>query len=161
MKLKELFADHIIQMQQQHERLEAAIKAGKYKDVSPLIQFEIQQTYQALNQLFNQLDESEATLETIQPFLKFFNDRWERIKNTSLSYTASPNFGLTKLCLDLATSLSNMTGKSAYELMMPTIQITESPLTGTALSDSDLKLHHFVLNDDHTHFIEVAAALEA
>jgi hypothetical protein len=81
------------------------------------------------------------------PFRAFLNNRWEeRINNA--------------LCITLANALSAIYGIGCYQLLMPSITHIENEITGTSLNDRDLNLHHFVLSDDNSRFIEVAPCLD-
>ena len=137
---------------------------------------EAQCTILELKNLLDQLPDEEVSFQTLQPFLEFLKQRWERISNTCLAYPYGySNSSATQMCLTLAETLAGAlsqlhhlskpedvvnAGISSYQLLMPTVTTKES-LMGTLFTGSDLKLHEFILSDDNKRFIEVKECLSA
>lgn len=100
-----------------------------------------------------------ATPESLQPFKNFLANRWQRIRGMHLAYPYCAHRKVSQLCLMLAQALATFFPESIYQLLMPTLTTSTNITTGTALNDDDLQLHHFVLSDDDSHFIEVLPCL--
>ena len=103
----------------------------------------------------------EITRENVQPFVDFLDRRWELIQGTNLIYPCDRLASINKLCLTLASALSQsgVIKENDYQLMMPTVMDQED-LVGNSFSQNDLKLHEFILSDDNTHFITLAACFQ-
>lgn len=101
--------------------------------------------------------EQVLTSDDVKPLIEFFVKRWDRIQNTNLEYTASPNSALSQACFAVASFLAPIVKKTPHQILMPTIQYTEDTL-GNKLEN--LKLCEFVLSDDKTRFIPVLDCLD-
>jgi hypothetical protein len=98
--------------------------------------------------------------EKLIPFKEFFARRWEKIRGTSSDYCFSPNSEVNKLCSQLATAIADVSPDvGRFSLLMPSVTVVKSDMTYTYFDDPNLKLEHFILNNDQTRFIEIEACL--
>ncbi|MCL9684846.1 ankyrin repeat domain-containing protein [Legionella maioricensis] len=99
---------------------------------------------------------------------EFLATRWERIGNSSASYTQQPLNKVNLLCVELANILSPLPadpqkydelkmGEGPYFLLMPSLVVHET-LYGVNIHQ--LKLHEFILSDDGKLFIPIMACLK-
>jgi hypothetical protein len=94
--------------------------------------------------------------------LKYFlAEFYDLVQYTNALPLHSPNSGISKIMLQVALILENyFTNTSYFELLMPSIQVTDYEVSGTSLRGSKLSLNHFVMSDDNTHLIEVLPCLQ-
>lgn len=104
-----------------------------------------------------------------QALIQLLSNRWERIRDSFISYTSQPINPVNHLCLDLATALSPIpdnedelddlsAGQGPYFLLMPSLKAHEDIFTQNIHS---LRLHEFILSDDAARFIPLAKCLNA
>lgn len=94
-------------------------------------------------------------------FKQFFADRWERIKDTNLSYTVNPHVPFNALCFEIATYIAKYANENInpFQLLMPTIELKDNDVSGTSLDEKDLTLNDFILSDDNKRFIDIFECL--
>lgn len=91
----------------------------------------------------------------------FLSEFYSIVKDTNAMPLYCPNSGLSIVMIELAKMLEKyFYNISRFELLMPSIQITDFIISATSLHDSELELRGFVMNDDGTCLIEVLNCLK-
>ncbi len=89
----------------------------------------------------------------LQDYLAY---RWQNIRNTSKDYCVAPTSKLSKLFVELATALSNVSPDDGrFSLLMPTVKTLKSDVTYTYFDNPELRLEHIILSEDNARFIEI------
>jgi hypothetical protein len=92
----------------------------------------------------------------VRPFQNFFAKRWQEIYKTPAEYCANPQNKFNQFCVTLAGIIAeSVPDLGRYSLLMPTQKVLKSDITYTYFDDPALPLHHFILSDDGTRFIEI------
>jgi hypothetical protein len=79
--------------------------------------------------------------------------------NTDLVPPHNPHSLLTDVLLALSKQLATVSNLSRYEILIPTITVTEYEGSYMNISDADLQLQDFILNDAGTAVIEIFNSL--
>ena len=88
--------------------------------------------------------------------------RWVRIRESSLVYTEDYDNPINRICYRLASILEQEAGDQSvnrFRLLIPSLTVVTSPITGTSLNDPEVKLSDFVLDDTETIPIHIAESL--
>lgn len=104
------------------------------------------------------LNQEEAP-EQLKLFEDFLNERWERIRNSNLAYPQAPHHPLNQLCIALSHALAPALGKSAGQLLMPTLKAATSDLTMAHIDA--LHPREYTLTDEDDQFLEIVATLQS
>jgi len=88
-------------------------------------------------------------------FVKFLDERWQRIRGTALCYTLAPNHHVNKLCIDIAREIEHlpeineMTERKGLYFLLMTSLVKFTDIYGNNIHS--LNLHQFILSDgEHT-----------
>ncbi len=114
-----------------------------------------------LKKLTSKAENPPVTKEQLQPLVDLLKERFTDIKDSPIAYCRAPHFPINLIYLKLAEYLEPIFGVSRFQLLMPTLLVTVNELTGTSLTDTNLRLMDFVLSDDKTRFIEIAPCLDS
>lgn len=139
---------------------------GQYRSskakIPLLYELENAATYHVLAEQDNpsRSDEDDIPEECCAKLKEILKLRWERIRHTLLGYTEDYHNPINLCCYQLATHIEqSQRGLSRFQLLMPSIEVTESAVTGMRLDEPDLTPAHFILNDDQTVFVHVGDCL--
>lgn len=92
---------------------------------------------------------------TANQLIAFYREIFAVIRDTDIIAPHNSDSLLTTILLALAKQLATVSKLSKYEILLPSITVTEYEASSTFIGDSDLELNDFVLNDDSTAIIEI------
>lgn len=125
-------------------------RAGSH-EFTYILLLECEYTFSEIEKFISNHEGSEELSESaINDLIDIFAKRWERIKDANCSYVCDMTHPANLLLLNIAKGLQPIVKRSAYTLLMPTLN---------SFND-DLKPTEVVLTDDHSDFIEVFACLK-
>lgn len=114
---------------------------------------------ESLLELKNLLKDQRTLEQGLLPLRWYLAKRFQRIINTDIVYPHAPLHPLNLICISLAKKLSPIFKISYLQLLIPTVEVLENPITGTSF-DEPLQLHEFVLSQDNKRFIEIKPCLD-
>lgn len=119
------------------------------KEYEFYVKLESNISFNALQQVLKNILNSEEkdTLKLLEPLMTFYADRWDHIKKTDAIYPHTPNTRINLASLMVARSISTLSGKHPYEILMPTLQCKNYYFQGKG-NLGCLELHDFILGDD-------------
>jgi hypothetical protein len=124
-----------------------------------IVEWDAHHFFSSLNYLISRLSDTTATADNLKPLRVFLKNRWEQIRQTDFSYTCDMTSSINTICFLLANEICSVLNVSSYQLLMPTVQNSNSSVTGTPWNE--LEFSEFVMSDDDTAYIEVHACLES